>query len=173
MVASSRSLLHRSHTTNLYAYFPSLRPHQMQSSNGKLLQCGHKYDVATPPCPPAGAAGILYCLPWFLGLCPASLPPPSPPPRRLLLFCQKGHSVAFSSFLKVHSYVFFPVPSFQRKEGLFHHSMSTNSIIAELNLLQVLCGWFDSCCHWPLYSCLPFFLEHPFETFFTLNLSHQ
>ena len=26
----------------------------MQSSRGKLLQCGHRYDRVTPPCPPAG-----------------------------------------------------------------------------------------------------------------------
>ena len=25
--------------------------HQTWSSSGKLLQCGHKYDIATPPCP--------------------------------------------------------------------------------------------------------------------------
>ena len=29
--------------------------HQMQSSKGKLLQCGQKYDKVTPPTPPTGA----------------------------------------------------------------------------------------------------------------------
>ena len=46
--------LHKSHTTSWCAS-SQLRPTKRSLPEEKLLQCGHKYDIVTPPCPPAGA----------------------------------------------------------------------------------------------------------------------
>ena len=82
----------------------------------------------------------------------------------------KVHSAAFTSVLKVLLYS--PQsPSFQRKERLFHHSVSTISIIAALHLLQALLAG-DSCCYWPCILACHYFPPSS-RNLFTLNLSQQ
>ena len=75
------------------------------------------------------------------------------------LILSKAYSVAFTSVLKVF---FLPLPTFQRKKTMFHHSVSTISIIAALDLHQVLPGR-RFLLPLALHSCLPFF-QLPLET---------
>ena len=51
----------------------------------------------------------------------------------------RAHSVAFAWTLKMF-FVFFPISSFQRKGGLFHHSGSAISVSTTLYLFQVYLG---------------------------------
>ena len=73
-------------------------------------------------------------------------------------------------FSSENAFAFFSVPSFQRKESPFHHSVSTISIIAALHLLQVLPGW-RFMLPLALHSCLPFFLSILSELFYSKSFA--
>ena len=140
---------------------PSLNPPHVVLQ-GKLLQLGHRYDIVTPPCPPAGAMmrrsksvlfNIIHCT--MLNL-PASSSTTFAKASRIL---SKAHSVAPTSTLKMlkcasHS------PLFQRKKASFIilgvQSVSVQHFTCSRSSLAG-----DSCGHWPCIRFLFFLSRHP------------
>ena len=75
----------------------------------------------------------------------------------------KAHSETFASFLKVFLYGA-PLSTLQGEKAMHHHSVRAVSVIAALNLLQVLFGWriqrpLTLCTCWPCFFGL---LSEPF-----------
>ena len=141
-------------------FFSLPQTHQTQSSVGKLLQCGHKYDIVAPPCTLRWRDDASQVICTTFRRCSTFLPPPSPPARKASFTLSKAFSETFNSFLTVLLYS--SHSPLQREKALLHHSMRAVSVIGACNLLQVLSEWR---CQLPLtlYSCL---LSEPLYSLF-------
>ena len=124
--------------------FVSQRPTKGSLTTGNCSSVGHKYDIVTPPCPPAGAmmrrelSVLLIMISWTV---PSFLASFFATFSKAFLFSVKSPFHDFH-FLSESFFIFFTVSTFRRDKALLHHSVRAVSVIAAcLILFQVFSSW--------------------------------
>ena len=161
---------HGSHTTNWCAFSP-LRPAKRSLPQDTCLQCGHKYDIVTPPGPPVG--GMMRRKQFVL------LNIPSCTVLSFLASSFATFSKASCSLPKAHSGAFawtLKIPLYSSQSPPFNARKARFIIlrVQSVSLQHFTCSKYslagDSRCHRPcIPSCFSFSASS--RNFFTFDLS--
>ena len=123
------------------------------------MQFGHRYDIATPPCPPTGAimrrrqSVLLNMISWTMLIFSASS---FATKSKASFILSKAHSEAVIFLVTVSLYSSH-VPYLKSGEAFLHERFVAICVVAAFHLLQVFSGW-RFLLPLTLYSCLLFFV---------------